>query len=146
MTTIDTGSIATDRTASEATGTPPSPRLQGWDCLEFWVGNARTTAGFLMSAFGFTCTGYAGPESGVEDRASYVLEQGDIRFVVSGGLHADSPIAAHVRAHGDGVHDLAWIVDDARATYTAAVGSANFAPISIASLVMPSDFEPSSNT
>lgn len=99
----------------------PASHLLGWDCIEFWVGNARTTAGFLMSAFGFGCTGYAGPETGRRDKASYVLEQGDIRFVVSGALHADSPIAEHVRKHGDGVHDLAWLVDDAAATYAAAL-------------------------
>ena len=50
-----------------------------------------------MCAFGFRCTAYAGPETGVRDKASYVLEQGDIRFVVSGALDADSPIAEHVR-------------------------------------------------
>jgi 4-hydroxyphenylpyruvate dioxygenase len=96
------------------TDSPPlAAHVRGWDCIEFWVGNARTTAGFLMSAFGFRCTAYAGPETGVRGKASYVLEQGDIRIVVSGALTADSPIAAHVRAHGDGVHDLAWVVDDA---------------------------------
>jgi 4-hydroxyphenylpyruvate dioxygenase len=99
----------------------PAAQLLGWDCIEFWVGNARAFAGFLMSAFGFHCTAYAGPETGVRDKASYVLEQGDIRFVVSGALTADSPIAAHVRAHGDGVHDLAWLVDDAASAYEAAV-------------------------
>ena len=103
------------------TALAPAARLLGWDCLELWVGNARTTAGFLLSAFGFTCTAYAGPETGVRHKASYVLEQGDIRLVVSAALAADSPIAAHVRAHGDGVHDLAWLVDDARAAYEAAV-------------------------
>src|SRR3954466_13139398 len=87
--------------------------IAGWDCIELWVGNARTTAGFLMAAFGFECTGYSGPETGRRERVSYVLEQGSIRFVVTGGLDPDSEIAAHVRAHGDGVHDLAWIVDDA---------------------------------
>lgn len=107
--------------AATTTPVPPAAHLRGWDCIEFWVGNARTTAGFLMSAFGFRCTGYAGPETGRRDKASYVLEQGDIRFVVSGALSADSPIAAHVRKHGDGVHDLAWVVDDARATYDAAI-------------------------
>jgi len=74
-----------------------------------------------MSAFGFGCTAYAGPETGVRSKASYVLEQGDIRFVVSGALSADSPIATHVRAHGDGVHDLAWLVDDARVAYDRAI-------------------------
>jgi len=111
MTTLD----------SSTTPQPPAAHLRGWDCIEFWVGNARTTAGFLISAFGFRCTGYAGPETGRRDKASYVLEQGDIRFVVSAALDPDSPIAAHVRTHGDGVHDLAWLVDDAGATYEAAI-------------------------
>jgi 4-hydroxyphenylpyruvate dioxygenase len=99
----------------------PAARLLGWDCIELWVGNARTTAGFLMSGFGFACTAYAGPETGVRHKASYVLEQGEVRLVVSAALSAESPIAAHVRAHGDGVHDLAWLVDDARAAFDAAL-------------------------
>jgi 4-hydroxyphenylpyruvate dioxygenase len=99
----------------------PASRIYGWDCIELWVGNARTTAGFLMSAFGFCCTAYAGPETGVDDKASYVLEQGDIRFVVSAALRADSPIAVHVCKHGDGVHDLAWLVDDARNAFESAI-------------------------
>jgi 4-hydroxyphenylpyruvate dioxygenase len=102
-------------------GVVPAARLLGWDCLELWVGNARTTAGFLMSAFGFRCTAYAGPESGVRNKASYVLEQGDVRLVVSAALASDSPIAEHVHAHGDGVHDLAWLVDDATAAFQTAV-------------------------
>ena len=111
-------------TAHAATpgATAPAARLLGWDCLELWVGNARTSAGFLMSAFGFRCTAYAGPETGVREKASYVLEQGDIRLVVSAALDPSSPIAEHVRRHGDGVHDLAWLVDDARGAYEAAVG------------------------
>jgi 4-hydroxyphenylpyruvate dioxygenase len=99
----------------------PAAHLRGWDCIELWVGNARTAAGFLMAAFGFHCTAYCGPETGVRDKASYVLEQGEIRFVVSGALDAASPIADHVRRHGDGVHDLAWLVDDASAAHAAAV-------------------------
>ena len=101
--------VALDGATTEA---PPAARLLGWDCIEFWVGNARAFTGFLMSAFGFSCTAYAGPETGVRDKASYVLEQGDIRLVISGALTADSPIAAHVQAHGDGVHDLAWLVTE----------------------------------
>ncbi|MCU1426597.1 MAG: 4-hydroxyphenylpyruvate dioxygenase [Actinomycetia bacterium] len=107
--------------ASTAPAQPVAAHLLGWDCIEFWVGNARTTAGFLTSTFGFRCTAYAGPETGVRTKASYVLEQGDIRFVVSGALSAESPIAEHVHRHGDGVHDLAWLVDDARAAHAAAV-------------------------
>src|SRR3954464_4843141 len=99
----------------------PAAGLLGWDCIEFWVGNARAFTGFLMSAFGFHCTAYAGPETGVREKASYVLEQGDIRLVVSGALAAGSPVPVHVGANGDGVHDLAWLVDDPNAAFEAAV-------------------------
>jgi 4-hydroxyphenylpyruvate dioxygenase len=99
----------------------PSSYFLGWDHLEFWVGNARQAAQFLSSAFGFAVTAYAGPETGVTDRASYVLEQGSIRFVVTGAMGPASPIAAHVLAHGDGVHALAITVTDARAAHDAAV-------------------------
>ena len=109
----------------------PADHLLGWDTIELWVGNARTTAGFLAGAFGFHCTGYAGPETGVRDLVSYVMEQGDIRLTITGGLTPESPIAAHVRRHGDGVHDLAWVVDDHRAAFETAVArgaSANREP------------------
>ena len=59
---------------AEPSSAPPASRILGWDAVEFWVGNARTTAGFLLSAFGFECTGYAGPETGRSDKVSYVLE------------------------------------------------------------------------
>ena len=106
---------------SPSTVETPAGHLLGWDCIEFWVGNARAMSGFLMSAFGFRCTSYAGPETGMPEKASYVLEQGDVRFVVSGALDASSPIAQHVRAHGDGVHDLAWLVDDVHRAFDSAV-------------------------
>ena len=99
----------------------PASRFLGWDHVEWWVGNARAFAGFLAGAFGFRVVAYAGPETGVGDRASYVLEQGAVRFVVTGALSPASPIAAHVRAHGDGVRDLAIAVSDAAATYEAAL-------------------------
>src|SRR3954464_15098376 len=99
----------------------PAAGLEGWDCIEFWVGNARAFAGFLMGAFGFRCTAYAGPETGGRARASPFLAQANIRLVVAGPRTADSPSAGHVRAHGDGVHDLAWLVDDAGAAFAAAV-------------------------
>ena len=98
------------------------PRLLGVDHLEWWVGNARAFSGFLAAAFGFDFVAYAGPETGRRDRVSYLLEQGEVRFVVTGALDPDSPIAAHVRAHGDGVRDVAFTVDDAAAAYDAAVG------------------------
>ncbi len=99
----------------------PAARLKGWDSIEFWVGNARAMAGFLSSSFGFRCTAYAGPETGVADRCSYLLEQGEIRLVVTAGLTPESEIWTHVRDHGDGAHDLAFVVDDATQTYEAAV-------------------------
>ncbi len=104
-----------------APAAPPSSRLGGWDSIELWVGNARAVAGFLMGGFGFTCTAYAGPETGVRDRASYLLEQGRIRLVVTAGLTPDSAIMRHVGQHGDGVHDLAFLVDDAAAVYADAL-------------------------
>ena len=99
----------------------PAARLTGWDSVEFYVGNARATAGFLTAAFGFAVTAYAGPETGRPEIASYLLEQGSIRFVVTAGLTPDSPIWTHVREHGDGAQDLAFVVDDATATYEAAI-------------------------
>jgi 4-hydroxyphenylpyruvate dioxygenase len=106
-------------TASSPAAADPS--LLGWDAIELWVGNARAFTAFLCSAFGFEVTAYAGPETGVADRASYVLEQGRIRFVVTAALGPDSPIADSVREHGDGVHDLAFAVPDAAAAFDAAV-------------------------
>lgn len=102
---------------------PPTPaaRLLGWDSIEFWVGNARAMAGFLAGSFGFRIAAYAGPETGVADTASYLLEQGRIRLVVTSGLTPESEIWNHVRQHGDGAHDLAFLVDDATATYEAAI-------------------------
>ena len=64
-----------------------------------------------------TLTGYSGPETGVRDRASYVLEQGKIRLVLTTALQPDHPIASHVQLHGDGVRDIALEVDDAAAAY-----------------------------
>jgi 4-hydroxyphenylpyruvate dioxygenase len=99
----------------------PAELIRGWDHLELWVGNARTAAGFFASALGFNVTAYAGPETGVRDRASYVLEQGEIRLVLTAALSPASPIAAHVRAHGDGVRDVAFAVSHAANAYRAAL-------------------------
>ena len=74
--------------------------LDGWDHVELWVGNAKQSAYFYEHAFGFTRTAYAGPETGVRDRASYVLEQGDIRFVLTSGLRADSEICRWAAVKG----------------------------------------------
>src|SRR3954470_5363753 len=95
--------------------------LLGWDYIEFWVGNAKQAAYFYEHGMGFTRTAYAGPETGVRDRASYVLEQGDIRFVVTSALREDHEITKHHARHGDGVRDIALTVPDATEAYRQAV-------------------------
>ncbi len=91
--------------------------LNGTDYVEFYVGNARQAAHFYRSAFGFRLAAYRGPETGTRDRASYLLVQNKIRFVLTTPLQPDHEIAEHVRMHGDGVHDVALWVDDAEAAW-----------------------------
>src|SRR5438132_12792947 len=95
--------------------------LDGWDHVELWVGNAKQAAYWYEHALGFRRTAYAGPETGIRDRASYVLEQGDIRLVVSSGLRRDSPINDFPCLHGDGVRDIALTVPSAGEAYRQAV-------------------------
>jgi len=87
--------------------------LNGTDYVEFYVGNAKQAAHFYKTAFGFQSLAYAGPETGVRDRASYVLKQDKIRLVLTTPLHSDHPISEHLKKHGDGVKVLALWVDDA---------------------------------
>ncbi|HEU5147744.1 MAG TPA: VOC family protein, partial [Chryseosolibacter sp.] len=91
--------------------------IQGTDHIEFYVGNAKQAAMYYQYCLGFELVAYAGPETGVRDRASYVLRQNKIRFVVTSALRSDSPIAQHVYRHGDGVKVLALWVDDARKSF-----------------------------
>jgi 4-hydroxyphenylpyruvate dioxygenase len=95
--------------------------LDGWDHVELWVGNAKQAAYFYEHAFGFRRAAYSGPETGVRDRASYVLEQGEIRLVVTSGLRRDSPICEFAYLHGDGLKDISLRVPDARNAYREAV-------------------------
>ncbi len=87
--------------------------LHGTDHVEFYVGNAKQASHFYRSAFGMKLVAYCGPETGVRDRASYVLEQGKVRFVLTTALSPDHPIAVHVNEHGDSVKVIALWVDDA---------------------------------
>jgi len=87
--------------------------LLGTDHVEFYVGNAKQAAYYYISAFGFQPLAYAGPETGVKDRASYVVRQNKLTFVLTSPMVTDSPIADHVYKHGDGVKVLALLVDDA---------------------------------
>ncbi|MCO6495798.1 MAG: 4-hydroxyphenylpyruvate dioxygenase [Bacteroidetes bacterium] len=88
--------------------------INGTDYVEFYVGNAKQAAHYYKTAFGFQEVAYAGPETGVRDKVSYVIKQDKIRFVLTSPLHPDSPIAEHIKQHGDGVKVLALWVDDAR--------------------------------
>lgn len=91
--------------------------LNGTDYVEFYVGNAKQAAHYYKSAFGFQSLAYAGPETGVRDRVSYVLVQNKLRFVLTTPLNPDNEITAHITAHGDGVKVLALWVDDARSAF-----------------------------
>ncbi|HEY1031723.1 MAG TPA: 4-hydroxyphenylpyruvate dioxygenase [Flavipsychrobacter sp.] len=91
--------------------------INGTDYLELYVGNAKQSAHYYKTAFGFETVAYSGPETGVRDRASYVLQQGKIRLVLTTALKSDHPISEHVRKHGDGVKVLALWVDDAAKSF-----------------------------
>ncbi|MGC8474124.1 MAG: 4-hydroxyphenylpyruvate dioxygenase [Candidatus Dormibacteria bacterium] len=112
--------------SAQVEGPPRAPEyretlLEGVDHIEFFVGNARQAAHFYRSAFGFDVVGYSGPETGVRDRASYVLRQGEVVLVMTAPLGPDGEIADHVRRHGDGVRTLAFQVEDAGAAFQEAV-------------------------
>ncbi len=87
--------------------------LMGIDHVEFYVGNARQAAYYYSRALGFHVTAYAGQETGLRDRASWVVEQGEARYVFTGGLAPDSDVVRHAFEHGDGVKDVALRVPDA---------------------------------
>lgn len=87
--------------------------LQGTDYVEFYVGNAKQSAYYYIGAFGFQALAYAGPETGVADRASYVIRQNKLTFVLTTPIRSGNEMADHVYKHGDGVKHLALIVDDA---------------------------------
>ena len=91
--------------------------LKGTDHIEFYVGNAKQAAYYYQHAFGFELVAYAGPETGIRDRASYVLQQNKIRIVLTTSLQPEGDIAAHVYKHADGVKVLALWVDDAEKSW-----------------------------
>jgi 4-hydroxyphenylpyruvate dioxygenase len=109
---------ATMPTRAETTDAFP---INGTDYIEFFVGNAKQASLYYRAAFGFQFVGYRGPETGVRDRASYLMQQGKIRFVLTTPLSPGSEIAAHLHKHGDGVRDYALWVDDARLAFRTAV-------------------------
>jgi 4-hydroxyphenylpyruvate dioxygenase len=106
---------------------PPVPAddgmpIHGIDHVELYVGNAAQAAYFYVHGFDFTETAFRGLETGTRDRVSRVVEQGRIRFVLTGSLTGDDEIAEHHKRHGDGVIDIALSVPDAAAAYEWAVG------------------------
>jgi 4-hydroxyphenylpyruvate dioxygenase len=103
--------------------------LKGTDHVEFYVGNARQAAYFYQAAMGMSLVAYAGPETGLRDRASYVLQQGKIRFVLTTSLRSGTAIADHTSRHGDGVRAIALWVDDTRRAWkeTTSRGAVNVA-------------------
>ena len=91
--------------------------LNGTDHIEFYVGNAKQSAYYYQKAWGYKLVAYAGPETGVRDRASYVLQQGKVRLVLTASMHPDTEISQHNNQHGDGVKFLSLWVDDATKSF-----------------------------
>jgi 4-hydroxyphenylpyruvate dioxygenase len=112
--------MSTDTLAAPAATTDTFP-INGTDYVEFYVGNAKQASHYYRTAFGFELVGYRGPETGVRDRASYLLQQDKIRLVLTTAVRPDHPAAHHLHAHGDGVRDIALWVDDAREAFRAAI-------------------------
>ncbi|MEZ5174201.1 MAG: 4-hydroxyphenylpyruvate dioxygenase [Bacteroidia bacterium] len=108
---MDTTSQITPQTAQNST--EDFLPLLGTDYVEFYVGNAKQASYYYQSAWGYELIAYAGPETGVRNKVSYVLRQGKIRLVLTASLDPDSDISNHVKNHGDGVKVLALWVDDA---------------------------------
>ena len=102
-------------------GHSPAVESLEFDHLELWVGNAKQAAHYYCTAFGFEPLAYAGPETGMKGRASYVVRQNDLTFVLTSSLGADDAVGRHVMAHGDGVRDVALRTTDARAAFASAV-------------------------
>ena len=95
--------------------------INGTDYVELYVGNAKQASHYYRAAFGYQLVAYLGPETGVRDRASYLMQQGKIRLVLTTAMAPESSIADHVLRHGDGVKDYALWVDDARRAYAIAI-------------------------
>lgn len=91
--------------------------LHGTDYVEFYVGNAKQAAHFYKTAFGFQSLAYAGPETGMMDKVSYVIRQNKLTFILTTPLRTENPIADHIYKHGDGVKVIALKVDDARSAF-----------------------------
>lgn len=99
------------------------PELKGFDYIEFYVGNAYQSAHFYRSALGFKVIAQAGLETGVRDRVSILIGQNDIRLLLTAAQVPDTSIARHVNIHGDGVKDVAFLVDDVEKVFNQVVAN-----------------------
>jgi 4-hydroxyphenylpyruvate dioxygenase len=97
------------------------PEIKGVDYIEFYTGNAFQAAHFYRAAFGFNLIACSGLETGLRDRESFVVEQNEVRFVLTSALSANGEIAEHVKLHGDSIKDIAFIVDDTARAFDMAV-------------------------
>ncbi|MBL0182018.1 MAG: 4-hydroxyphenylpyruvate dioxygenase [Chitinophagaceae bacterium] len=111
---METTTIQSSTTNNSKTDFLP---LQGTDYVELYVGNAKQAAHFYKTAFGFQSLAYAGPETGMRDKVSYVIRQNKLTFVLTTPLHGNNPIADHIHKHGDGVKVLALKVEDATSSF-----------------------------
>lgn len=109
--------LTKSKTGDKLVDAPDFLPLLGTDHVEFYCGNAKQSAYYYQAAFGYELVAYAGLETGLKDRVSYVLQQGKVRLVLTSALHPDSEINEHVTQHGDGVKVLALWVDDATKSY-----------------------------
>jgi 4-hydroxyphenylpyruvate dioxygenase len=105
---------ATNKNISSSTDFLP---LEGTDYIEFYVGNAKQAAHYYITAFGFQPLAYAGPETGMKDKASYAVRQHKLTFVLTTPLRPGSPMANHIYKHGDGVKALSLRVADAASAW-----------------------------
>ena len=108
-------------TAAAAAPVTDTFPINGTDFIEFWVGNAKQAAHYYQSAFGYQLVAYRGPETGVRDRASYLLVQNKVRLLLTSAVVPEHTIAQHALRHGDGVRDIALWVDDAREAFGVAI-------------------------
>jgi 4-hydroxyphenylpyruvate dioxygenase len=99
------------------------PELKRYDYIEFYVGNAAQAAHFYCSALGFRMSARAGLETGIRDRVSILVEQNDIRLLLTAAQGPDGPIARHASIHGDSVKDVAFLVDDVEKAFNQVVAN-----------------------
>jgi len=114
MSTLDKTSLKLPKENLEAEDFLP---LLGTDYIELYVGNAKQAAHYYISAWGFQPLAYAGLETGLKDRVSYVIKQDKIRLILTSPLKSGGDINKHIDAHGDGVKAIALWVDDAASSH-----------------------------